>query len=321
MEHRELGNSGIRLPVIGFGCGGNARLMVEDDEELRIATIRAALDAGISYFDTAAAYGDGRSESNLGRALRILDAHPTISTKVVLQEEDLADPRSAVLRNFEEGLARLGVDSVDALMLHNRVFHKPAGSYAVGAQLSLDDMFASNGVVAAFQELLAAGTTTTVGFTAYGGEPAAITELIDSGVFGALNASINLLDPSALVKVPPNFPEADYGAVAAYAAGKGMGVMAIQVLARGTLTGAGPGEGHAGRVAALARSYDESLPRAAARYVLGKAGVSTLILGLSEPAHVADAVAAVEAGPLSAAAIASLEELALTAPEREDGPR
>ena len=46
-------------------------------------------------------------------------------------------------------------------------------------------------------ELVAAGRTKTVGFTAYGGEVAAIEELIDSGVFGALNASINFLNPSA----------------------------------------------------------------------------------------------------------------------------
>jgi aryl-alcohol dehydrogenase-like predicted oxidoreductase len=316
MEQRQLGTSGIEIPAIGFGCGGNARLMVEDDDELRLETIALAIESGINYFDTAAAYGDGRSEVNLGKALRALDAHPVISTKVVLQSEDLGDARSAVLRNFDEGLARIGVDSVDALMLHNRVFSKPEGSYAVGAQLSLEDMFAQNGVVSAFQELLAAGRTKTVGFTAYGGEAAAIEEMIDSGVFGAMNASFNFLNPSALVKVPDGFPGANYGAVIARAAAAGMGVMAIQVLARGELTGSGPKEGYDAKLASAALAYDDSLSGVATRYVLSKPEISTVILGLSEPAHVRDALAALQKGPLGAAESAALEQLALAAPAK-----
>ena len=311
MEYRQLGKSGIEVPVIGFGCGGNARLMVEDDEELRLATIARALEVGINYFDTAAAYGDGRSETNLGRALRELDAHPVISTKVVLQSDDLGDCRSAVLRNFDEGLARLGVDRVDALMLHNRVFEQPkAGNYAVGAQLSLQHMFGENGVVSAFTELVEAGRTKTVGFTTYGGDVSCINEMIDSGIFGAVNSSFNFLNPSALLPVGAGFAETNYGEVAARAGAAGMGVMAIQVLARGVLTGDGPDEAPASEIAHAARALDESLPSAATRYVLGKNEVSTAILGLSEPAHVDAAVAAVERGPLDPAASAELEQMA-----------
>ncbi len=317
MEYRQLGTTGVEVPAIGFGCGGNARLMVEDDEALRIETIALALELGINYFDTAAAYGDGRSETNLGRALRELDAHPVISTKVVLQGEDLVDARSAVLRNFDEGLERLGVERVDALMLHNRVFKKPEGSYAVGAQLSLEDMFGTRGVVEAFQELVAAGRTKTVGFTAYGGEVAAIEELIDSGVFGALNASINFLNPSALLRAPAGYPDANYGAVIARAAAAGMGVMAIQVLARGELTGEGPKEGHSAEVARAASALGESLPSVATRYVLSKPEISTAILGLSEPGHVRDALAALAAPPLDEQAVAALEQVALSAPRAE----
>jgi L-galactose dehydrogenase/L-glyceraldehyde 3-phosphate reductase len=308
VEYRTLGKTGIRVSAIGFGCGGNAQLMVGDDEALRLATIAAALEAGIDYFDTAAAYGDGSSERNLGRALAELGAEPVISTKVVLQEEDLADPRSAVLRKFDEGLSRLGRDRVDALMLHNRVFVAPKGGrHAVGSQLSLDHIFAANGVAAAFGEIVDSGRSTISGFTSYGGDVAAIEEMIGSGAFGALNASVNLLNPSAVVEAATDFPLANYGRAAAKAAEAGMGVMAIQVLARGVFTGAGPTEGRDGEVAGVARSCDLSLAGVSTRYALSKAAISTVILGLSEPAHVVDAVAALERGPLTAEQIDALE--------------
>lgn len=314
MEYRTLGNTGISVSVIGFGCGGNARLMVDDDDALRLSTIKTALENGINYFDTAAAYGDGRSEINLGRTLKELDAHPVISTKIVLQDEDLSDPRSAVLRNFDEGLRRLGLDSVDALMLHNRVFLQPKGGrHAVGSQLSLDHIFASNGVAAGFSEIVKSGRAKTVGFTSYGTDVAATMELIGSGVFGVLNASINLLNPSAVVVVSPTFPEADYGDTSSRAAEAGMGVMAIQVLARGVLTGAGPSENRAGEIAAAALTYGSDLPSVATRYVLSKKPVTTAILGLSEPAHVHAAIAALAKGPLSADQITKLEKFATTA--------
>src|SRR5258708_33873294 len=97
MEYRTLGSSDISISVIGFGCGGNARLMVSDDDELRLATLERALQAGINYFDTAAAYGDGKSGCNLGRDLRALRAAPAFSTKIVLQPTHLDDPVSPVL--------------------------------------------------------------------------------------------------------------------------------------------------------------------------------------------------------------------------------
>src|SRR5258708_39454398 len=121
MEYRTLGSSDISVSVIGFGCGGNARLMVSNDEELRLETLERALKTGINYFDTAAAYGDGKSEWNLGRDLRSLGAKPVLSTKVVLQARDLDDPCSAVLRQLDESLSPLGLEQVDILLMHTRV--------------------------------------------------------------------------------------------------------------------------------------------------------------------------------------------------------
>ncbi|MDE3206546.1 MAG: aldo/keto reductase [Acidobacteriota bacterium] len=88
MERRLLGRSGVEVPVVGFGCGGRAELMVGNDRSAQIAAVRTALDCGIDYFDTAPAYGGGRSEMALGAALADLGSPAvTISTKVVLGEE------------------------------------------------------------------------------------------------------------------------------------------------------------------------------------------------------------------------------------------
>jgi aryl-alcohol dehydrogenase-like predicted oxidoreductase len=312
MEYRPLGTSGIDVSVIGFGCGGNAGLMVSGDEALRMATVRRAVDAGIDYFDTAPAYGDGRSEVNLGRALRALGVAPVVSTKVVLQSADRGDPRGAVLRSVEHSFGRLGVDHVDVLILHNRVFdHADVGDFGIGAKLGLGDVLGPKGVAAGLEELRSAGAIKISGFTALGGDISAITALIDSGCFGALNVSLNLLNPSAAVRVPPSFSEPKYAEIVTRADAAGMGVMAIQVLARGALTGTGPPSGRTARVAGTALAHDVSLARIATRYVLGKRGVSTAILGLSRLEHVDEAVAAAAAGRLPAAVEHAIESVAL----------
>jgi aryl-alcohol dehydrogenase-like predicted oxidoreductase len=308
MEYRALGATGIATSVIGFGCGGNARLMVGDDEELRVATVRRALAAGVNYFDTAAAYGEGRSEINLGRDLRTLGTDALISTKIVLQSAHRNDPRSAVLGLVEGSLARLDRTHVDILFLHNRVFEQSDGSdHGIGAKLCLDDVFSSKGIAAAFDELIAGGVTKVVGFTAYGGDVSAITALIDSRLFGALNVSLNLLNPSAALRAPSSFSEPDYAEVVTRAQSAGMGVLAMQVFARGVLAGAGPQGGREAAVARTARMYDDSLASTALRYVLGKPGVTSAILGLSAPGHVDEALAALAKGTLSPEAEQALD--------------
>lgn len=314
VEQRALGTSGVELPVIGFGCGPNARLMVGDDEELRIETIGLALELGITYFDTAYAYGWGTSETNLGRALRQLDAHPCISTKFCLQPEDLKDPRSAVLKGFEENLARLGIDSVDVLLSHNRIAyeHEDGEIMNVGALLNLREVLGKNGVATALEELIDAKVIRTTGITSYGGEPGAIAEALGSGVFGSINASFSLLNPSAGVQMPDGYSGPDYEQVIATAAAHGVGVMAIQVLGRGILATDETTEERIKQIRAFASAHGESMVSTAIRYVISKPGVSTAILGLSEPKHVQDAVEAVERGLYSETEMNELETAALS---------
>ena len=85
MEMRVFGRTGIRLSVLGFGCGAVGGLMVRGDELDQERTIARAIAAGVNYFDTAVQYGNGESEKNLGRVLHNLKASDVVvGTKVRL---------------------------------------------------------------------------------------------------------------------------------------------------------------------------------------------------------------------------------------------
>ena len=72
MQLRVFGRTGMQLSVLGFGCGAVGGLMVRGDAADQERTIARAIAAGVNYFDTAVLYGDGQSETNLGRVLQKL---------------------------------------------------------------------------------------------------------------------------------------------------------------------------------------------------------------------------------------------------------
>src|SRR5262245_14180221 len=85
METRVFGRTGVRLSVLGFGCGAVGGLMVRGDPADQEHTIARAIAAGVNYFDTAVQYGNGESEKNLGRVLQRLKPESVIvGTKVRL---------------------------------------------------------------------------------------------------------------------------------------------------------------------------------------------------------------------------------------------
>ena len=61
MQYRTIGKTGVKVSEIGFGCGNNAVLMVKAPYEDQVKAVRHALDRGITFFDTAFAYGLGKS--------------------------------------------------------------------------------------------------------------------------------------------------------------------------------------------------------------------------------------------------------------------
>ena len=230
METRAFGRTGLKTSILGFGCGAVGGLMVRGAPGDQERTVAEALDAGINYFDTAPLYGNGQSETNLGRILKALKpANVIVGTKVRLRPEDLADVRGAVAASLDASLARLGMERVDILHLHN-VVTAAGGGESISARQVLDD------VVPAFDGLRQAGKMRFSGVTAIG-DTAALHQVIDGGGFGSAQVVYNMLNPSAAGTRASGLPGQDYAALLDRTRAAGTGVVGIRVLAGGALSG------------------------------------------------------------------------------------
>ena len=129
MEYTKLGNTDIEVSKLCVGCMsfGKAGTMHdwtlnENDSE---KVIRYALDLGINFFDTANGYSAGTSEEYLGRALKknIARDKVVIASKVYFNEGRLS--RSAIMREIDGTLSRLGTDYLDLYIIHRFDFETP----------------------------------------------------------------------------------------------------------------------------------------------------------------------------------------------------
>jgi aryl-alcohol dehydrogenase-like predicted oxidoreductase len=123
-----LGRTGLEITRVGFGAwaigGGGWEFgwgPQQDDES--IAAIHRALDLGVNWIDTAAAYGFGRSEQIVGRALQGLSERPYVFTKCSLLDDGTRHvrhslKRDSILREAEGSLRRLGADAIDLYQIH-----------------------------------------------------------------------------------------------------------------------------------------------------------------------------------------------------------
>jgi aryl-alcohol dehydrogenase-like predicted oxidoreductase len=324
MQYRTVGKTGVKVSEIGFGCGNNAVLMVKAPYEDQLRAVRHALDQGITFFDTAFAYGLGKSEENLGRILNELGANPVISTKIRLEVDAIGDVKGATIRAVEAGLARLKRDRVDFVQLHTRVTLERG----MGKRFSLasKDVLGPNGVIDGFKTMRDRGKVGYFGFSGLG-DPKALHELVESGEFHGFQCYYNLLNPSAGQAVRPGFSALNYGLILDRAAAKGMGAFVIRVLAAGALTsdpstGGGssseplsPGSDYAidlqraEKVKAALGIDGKDLTQAAIRFGLMNQKVSTVLVGFSNTTHVDEAVACSGMPELSSDQMAKVKRL------------
>jgi aryl-alcohol dehydrogenase-like predicted oxidoreductase len=306
MQYRTIGKTGVKVSEIGFGCGNNAVLMVKAPYEDQVKAVRHALERGITFFDTAFAYGLGKSEENLGRILNELGASPVISTKIRLEADAVGDVKAATIRAVEAGLARLKRDHVDFVQLHTRVTLERG----MDKRFSLvpKDVLGASGVIEGFKTMRDRGRAGHFGFSGLG-DPKALHELVESDEFHGFQCYYNLLNPSAGHPVPPGFTALDYGQILSHAAAKGMGAFVIRVLASGALTSnPSAGGGSSGQTLSPGSDYPLDLQRAekvktalgvqgkdltqaAVRFGLMNSKVSTVLVGFSNTTHIDEAVA------------------------------
>lgn len=116
MQYTYLGNQTLQVSAYALGCWSFAGGLVwgEQDEAVSIATVDAALDAGINFFDTAEGYGNGESERVVGKALRGKRDKAIIATKVSANHLAAAD----VMAACENSLRNLQTDYIDLYLIH-----------------------------------------------------------------------------------------------------------------------------------------------------------------------------------------------------------
>jgi aryl-alcohol dehydrogenase-like predicted oxidoreductase len=323
MEMRVFGRTGLRLSVLGFGCGAVGGLMVRGDPLDQERTIARAMAAGVNYFDTAVQYGNGESEKNLGRVLHKLKPSDTvIGTKVRLPSASFGRIADAVATSLEESLTRLRRDQVDIFHLHNAIT-ETGGGETLSVRQVLDE------IVPTFERLRQQGKTRFLGLTAVG-DTAALHQVIDAGAFDSAQVVYNMLNPSAACELPKNYPAQDYRQLFEQTRQAGVGVIGIRVLAGGALSGStdrhpiaspppepiGSAMSYDADVARARRlmplvkeGFAASLTEAATRFAISHSGIGTILVGIATPHQFEDALAAVAKGPLPPAALERLSTL------------
>ena len=185
MEYVEFGRTGRRVSRIGFGgaVAGLKNYLHEydpDRDESRkgvIAAIDKDLELGVTYFDTAPGYGNGRSESMFGEALKAVNPKDIfLATKLPYGDRD------HVLRSAAESLKRLGRDQIDLLQIHGNSYSHEQVDFILG----------KNGMLAAMEELKKQGAVRHLGFTTEDNNDA-IYRLMQSGRFDAIQMCYNFI--------------------------------------------------------------------------------------------------------------------------------
>jgi aryl-alcohol dehydrogenase-like predicted oxidoreductase len=306
MDYIELGRSGLRVSRICFGTwqfGGDWGSVERDDA---IAAVRAALDQGITFFDTAQAYGFGASEALLAEALGG-DIHRDdviVATKGGLRREGggvVRDASPAFLRDgVEQSLSHLGVEAIDLYQVHWPDHDTP---------------FEETG--AALAELVGEGKIRHVGVSNF--SPAEMEELSRTIEVETDQPPYNLFNRGIEEEVLPWCHE------------QNVGVLVYGPLSHGLLSGRfdpstladddwrrghEPFEGEAlernleavERLTAFAEERGHTLPQVAAAWVLAQPGVHVAIVGARRPAHVEGIAPAAEI-ELSADELAEIDEL------------
>ncbi|MFD5800741.1 aldo/keto reductase [Streptomyces sp. NPDC127020] len=303
MRAAVLGVGGVQVTALGLGAAAIGGLYEDVGEDEAAATVEAAWDAGIRYFDTAPHYGLGLSERRLGAALRTRPREEfVLSTKVgrVLEPHDgggddrangFAVPAThrrrwdfsadGVRRSLEDSLTRLGLDRVDLVLLHDPDDH---GEQAFREAYPALEELRSQGVVRA----IGAGMNQSRMLTRF---------LTDTDVDAVLCAGrYTLLEQGALETLLP----------AASAAGKS--VIVGGVFNSGLLADPAPGATYdyaaapahllerAVGMRAVVEAHGLPLRAAALRFPFGHPAVASVLVGARSAAQLVDAVAQVR-GP------------------------
>ena len=319
MRYRRLGRTGIEVSELVFGCGNVGGLLIRGSPDDIRTAIRRALDAGINWFDTAAAYGDGVSEQSLGRLLEEIEDTPYVSTKLRLDIDRLDDAAGHVERLMADSLRRLGRQSVDLVQLHNPIARQTGARGAIAEA----ELTRSGGVIDGLDRIREQGLTRFIGMTGLG-EGESCRRIAETGRFDTAQVYFNMLNPSAARAMPPRWTGQDFAGLLDACRSHDMGVIAIRILAAGVLasdvrhgresmltsdTDVASEERKTRAVFAALGDGHGTRAQAAIRFVLSNPDIAAANLGIAEPAQLDESLLAVDLGPLPHEALTRLDAL------------
>jgi uncharacterized protein len=213
IPRRMLGKTGALVSILAFG--GGSRFLAYEDEETALKVLSEVIDSGVNYLDTAASYGNGKSEDRYGKILKDRRKEVFLATKIGDRTYDGA------LQAVEASLKRLQTDQVDLLHVHAL-----AGPEDLAA--------AEEGVLRALYRLRDEKVTRFIGMTSHA-QAATLKEAIERHDLDCVQMALN---PVTNTGYATGFEQTALPTANA----KNLGVLAMKVMGQETLVGSGPGK-------------------------------------------------------------------------------
>jgi aryl-alcohol dehydrogenase-like predicted oxidoreductase len=309
MQHHSFGRL-HPVSILTLGGGGIGMLWGQTTREECVATVRAAVDAGIDLLDLAPRYGDGKAELVLGEAFDgRLPEGVRVTSKCLLGDTAAPEVETRLRRSIAESLERMRLKRLDLFFLHSNVVpdrHEMRTHPDAASRMTPYSRFVER-VRPVLERLVAEGVIGAWGLTGIGHPDTIIRLLREEPKPAAVQCIANLLDSPGSLKFfrGPAKPRA----VIAAAKANGVAVMGIRAVQAGALTEAIDRElprDHAERrdyeraagFRQLCTELRENPAVIAHRYALAVDGVDTLVLGVKNRRELAECVAAAKLGPL-----------------------
>jgi L-galactose dehydrogenase len=299
MDITILGRTGLKVSVAGLGCGGYSRLgqAYGNSFDDSVAVVKAAIDLGINWIDTAAAYG---TEKIVGAAVKGARDKVYISTKTAILPwgEPNAKPHTGaqVREQLEKNLGRLGTHYVDLYNLHGIV------------ESQLDYVNAE--IVPVLIKAREQGKIRFLGITEhFGGDTnhRMLTAAVPTGVWDVVMVGFNLLNPSARHNVLKLTREHRVGVLDMFAVRRALSNPEGLKEALGTIEKAGQLD--RSKLDAEPLAFLGDVVDAAYRFCRHEPGIDIVLTGTGKIGHLKENVASITRGPLPAEVLARLKEL------------
>jgi aryl-alcohol dehydrogenase-like predicted oxidoreductase len=309
MKYRKLGKNGPEISVIGFGSWAIGGGWGDPDDQMSSESVRAALDAGVTFYDTAAVYGLGHSEVVMGQALKGVRNKVILATKCGLVWDENGKTCKngsfdSVIQEAEASLRRLGTDYIDLYQMH---------------WPDIDTNASPEETMRAMDKLVQDGKIRYVGVSNY--NIAQLEASLTVRHVDALQPPYSILRPAAEKELLPFCQE------------KGIGVVGYSSLTSGLLSGnytydtkfdandwrsrnrAHTGEDlkknvdRAEKLKVIASRLDITLPQLAVAYTLANPSLTSGIVGVRKPSHITSVLPAVDV-KLDETTLAEIREIA-----------